>query len=169
MAGWHHWLDGRESEWTPGDGDEQGGLECCDPWGCRELDMTERLNWTPLWTSSPPCSSVHRFLKQEYRSRLPASFLKGSFWIRNQNHIFCGFCITDRFFNRWAIRVNPYSFVNKACPQRVLRKAINIQKLQMINYTSIDFKLSFLLIIKAVPLEYCHFSWWYWHRKYELL
>ena len=30
MAGWHHWLDGRESEWTPGDGDEQGGLACCD-------------------------------------------------------------------------------------------------------------------------------------------
>ena len=27
MAGWHHWLNGRESEWTPGDGDEQGGLQ----------------------------------------------------------------------------------------------------------------------------------------------
>ena len=31
-AGWHHRLDGRESEWTPGDGDEQGGLVCCDSW-----------------------------------------------------------------------------------------------------------------------------------------
>jgi len=30
MAGWHHWLDGRESEWTPGVGDRQGGLACCD-------------------------------------------------------------------------------------------------------------------------------------------
>ena len=30
MAGWHHWLDGRESEWTPGVGDGQGGLACCD-------------------------------------------------------------------------------------------------------------------------------------------
>ena len=46
MAGWHHWLDGHESEWTPGDGDEQGGLACCDSWGCKESDMTERLNWT---------------------------------------------------------------------------------------------------------------------------
>ena len=110
-----------------------------------------------------------RFLKQEYRSRLPTSFLKGSFWLRNQNHIFCGSCIAGRFFNHWAIRVNPYSFVNKACPQRVLRRAINIRILCMTNYTSIDFKLSFLLIIKAVPLEYCHFSWWCWHRKYELL
>ena len=46
MAGWHHWLDGHESEWTPGDGDGQGGLVCCDLWGCKESDMTERLNWT---------------------------------------------------------------------------------------------------------------------------
>ena len=45
MAGWHHWLDGRESEWTLGVGDGQGGLACCDSWGCKELDTTE-LNWT---------------------------------------------------------------------------------------------------------------------------
>ena len=48
MAGWHHWLDGRESEWTPGVGDGQGGLACCDSWGCKESDTTERLNWTEL-------------------------------------------------------------------------------------------------------------------------
>ena len=48
MAGWHHWLDGRESEWTPGDGDGQGGLVCCNSWGCEESDKTERLNWTEL-------------------------------------------------------------------------------------------------------------------------
>ena len=48
MAGWHHWLDGRESEWTPGVGDGQGGLACCDSWGRKELDMTERLDWTEL-------------------------------------------------------------------------------------------------------------------------
>ena len=45
MAGWHHWLNGRESEWTLGDGDGQGGLACCDSWGRRESDTTERLNW----------------------------------------------------------------------------------------------------------------------------
>ena len=48
MAGWHHWLDGRESEWTPEVGDGQGGLACCDSWGRKESDMTERLNWTEL-------------------------------------------------------------------------------------------------------------------------
>ena len=46
MAGWHHGLDGRESEWTPGVGDGQGGLVCCDSWGCKESNTTERLNWT---------------------------------------------------------------------------------------------------------------------------
>ena len=48
MAGWHHWLDGRESEWTPGVSDQQGGLACCDSWGLKELDTTERLNWTEI-------------------------------------------------------------------------------------------------------------------------
>ena len=46
MAGWHHWLHGCESEWTPGEGDGQGGLACRDSWGRKELDTTERLNWT---------------------------------------------------------------------------------------------------------------------------
>ena len=46
MAVWHHWLDGRESGWTPGVGDGQGGLVCWDSWGRKESDRTERLNWT---------------------------------------------------------------------------------------------------------------------------
>ena len=51
MAGWHHWLDACESEWTPGVGDGQGGLACCDSWGHRESDTTEQLNWTELMTA----------------------------------------------------------------------------------------------------------------------
>ena len=46
MAGWHHRLDEHESEWTPGVGDGQGGLACCDSRGRKESDTTERLNWT---------------------------------------------------------------------------------------------------------------------------
>ena len=47
--GWmHHWLNGRESEWTPGVGDAHGGLVCCDSWGHKELDTIEWLNWTEL-------------------------------------------------------------------------------------------------------------------------
>ena len=48
MAGWHHQLNAHEFEWTAGDGDGQGGLACCNSWGHKELDMTERLNWTEL-------------------------------------------------------------------------------------------------------------------------
>ena len=46
MVGWHHWLDGHESEQALGVGDGQGGLACC--WGCKELDTTEQMNWTEL-------------------------------------------------------------------------------------------------------------------------
>ena len=48
MAGWHHWLDGHESECTSGVDDGQGGLAHCNSWGCKESDTTERLNWTEL-------------------------------------------------------------------------------------------------------------------------
>ena len=48
MAGWHHRLDGREFEWTPGVGDGQGGLAWCDSWGRKESDRTEQLNCTEL-------------------------------------------------------------------------------------------------------------------------
>ena len=59
MAGWHHWLNGRESEWTPGVGAGQGGLACCDSWGLKELDTTERqLNW-------PEATKMNYFCGQE--------------------------------------------------------------------------------------------------------
>ena len=48
MAGWHHWLNRCESEWTPGVGDGQGDLAYCSSWGRKESDTTERLNWTEL-------------------------------------------------------------------------------------------------------------------------
>ena len=47
MAGWHHWLYGPESEWTPRVGDGQGGLACCDSWGHKE-NRTRLSNWTEL-------------------------------------------------------------------------------------------------------------------------
>ena len=48
MAGWHHQLDGHEFGWTPGASDGQGGLGCCNSWGHKESDTTERLNWTEI-------------------------------------------------------------------------------------------------------------------------
>ena len=95
IAGRHYQL-GREFEWTPGVGDGQGCLACCNSWGHKESDTTERLNWTELnWTERglamllhecmlghirlcvTPWTVAHQvllsmeFARQEYWSRLP--------------------------------------------------------------------------------------------------
>jgi len=93
MAGWHHWLDGRESQWALGVGDGQGGLACCDSWGHKESDTTERLIWSdliqpwrtpfPIWKQSVVLCPVltvaswpaYRFLRRQVRwSGIPISF-----------------------------------------------------------------------------------------------
>ena len=48
MVRWLHRLNGHGFGWTPGVGDRQGGLACCNSWGCKESDTTEQLNWTEL-------------------------------------------------------------------------------------------------------------------------
>ena len=60
VVGWHPCLDGHESEQTQGVNEGQGILERCNPWGCKELDMTERLknNSNPLNNYSFPSSSA---------------------------------------------------------------------------------------------------------------
>ena len=50
MVGWYHGLNGHEFEQTPGDHEGWGGLACCSPWGCKESEMTWRLNKRLLWT-----------------------------------------------------------------------------------------------------------------------
>ena len=64
MAVWHHWLNGHEFEWTPGVGDGQGGLACCDSWGRKESDTTEHLNSTderPQLHSTNPEKPIEQF------------------------------------------------------------------------------------------------------------
>ena len=71
-AGWHHQLNGHEFGWTPGVGDGQGGLACCDSWGHKESDMTERLNWTDdffcLLIKTWPCKYVNFRLPERFKS-----------------------------------------------------------------------------------------------------
>ena len=88
MAGWHHRLDGHESEWTLGVGDGQGGLVYCNSWCLKESDMTERLNWTELkqeaelrtlvflgeWKHFPPL--ILSVAKDLLSARVKVSFLK---------------------------------------------------------------------------------------------
>ena len=44
MVGWHHQLNGHESEQTLGDSEGQGILVCCSRWGCKEVDRTQQVN-----------------------------------------------------------------------------------------------------------------------------
>ena len=74
MAGWHHQLDGCEFEWTPGVGDGQGGLACCDSWGRKESHTTERL----IWSDNYSHRAVHH---------IPMTYLFGThlYWVINFN------------------------------------------------------------------------------------
>ena len=60
MAGWHHWLDGRESEWTLRVGDGQGGLACCDSWGCIVGHDWAELNHLGSLATSEWCISKRK-------------------------------------------------------------------------------------------------------------
>ena len=62
MAGWHHRLDGHESEWTLGVGDGQGGLACCDSWGWTRLSNWTELNWRSRNTEMGGPSSIEQAL-----------------------------------------------------------------------------------------------------------
>ena len=75
MVGWDHWLDRDEFEQAMEFGDGQGSLACCSPWGCRESNMTEWLNWctfmfiTVLFTivkkwKQPKCPSIDEWMKE---------------------------------------------------------------------------------------------------------
>ena len=58
MVGWHHWLNGHEFMQAPGVGEGQGSLVCCSPWGHKESDTTDWLNWTELELYSLLCASL---------------------------------------------------------------------------------------------------------------
>jgi len=51
MLGWHHWLNGHESEQTLGGSEEQGSLPCCSPWGLRVGHnwVIEHQTWPRRW------------------------------------------------------------------------------------------------------------------------
>ena len=90
MAGWHHWLDGRESEWTPGVGDGQGGLFCCDSWGCEESDTTEWLIWSDL---NPLVIYHNTYIQNTETENYKCPFWGRKYGIRNES-LFkkeCGF------------------------------------------------------------------------------
>ena len=118
LVGWHHRLDGHEFEWTPGVGDAQGGLACCNSLSRKESDMTERLNWTELnWNSevalSGPTlcdpmdhsllgSSIHEIFQARVLEWVAISFSRRSFWPGDQTQV------SHRCLTIWATREAPF-------------------------------------------------------------
>ena len=72
-VGWHHWLNGHEFEQAPRVGDGQGSLACCSPWGHKESDMTEWLNWSEL--------AKKKYSFQNSRSSIILQRIEGWIWM----------------------------------------------------------------------------------------
>ena len=78
-VGWHHWLSGYEFEQAPGVGDGEGSLACCSPWGRKESDTTEWLNWTE--GERLPRSMACPQLLVQYKTVFP--------WWQHPTSLFC--------------------------------------------------------------------------------
>ena len=95
MAGWHYWLDGPKSQWTPGVGDGQGDLACCDSWGRKESDMTERLIWSdPRHLQSLLCfrhlfPKTCKFVVLYVPGAFHTSALMYQYWVHDLNTTSC--------------------------------------------------------------------------------
>ena len=83
MAGWYHWLDGHKSQWTLGVGG-QGGLACCSPWGRKELDTTEWLNWILSFGNTWQCSDRQplKYRLSWLRQLVLTDFLFSGIWVK---------------------------------------------------------------------------------------
>ena len=100
MAGWHHWLDGHEFGWTLGVGNGQGGLACCNSWGCKESDTAERLNWTELNNQG----ALFMSLFAAYVSSLEKCLFK-TFSFKKK-YIFCAFSSSVQFSSDIGIHIS---------------------------------------------------------------
>ena len=85
MVGWHHWLNGHESEQAPGDGEGQRSLACCSPWGQKE--STQLWEWTTIEHNNLPLRKnlpKWFYKKGEQKSGACLGYLK-EFNLRNVN------------------------------------------------------------------------------------
>ena len=89
MVGWHHQLNEHEFDQAPGVGDGQGSLACYSPWGHKELDMTEQLNWTDVFPTQ-----IYRQFNTKMITRLrksgnlaPSDFESPASYLHNLHHL----------------------------------------------------------------------------------
>ena len=127
MAGWHHWLDGCESEWTLGVCDGQGGLVNCDSWGRKEVDTTEQLNWTELITKEDGSTGEHQLNISVVLHRK----LKKK---KNKHHHRILFlkCVWDDLINSNRIPSKVRIIINRVCHRHTLLKNLSMYHTLMV-------------------------------------
>ena len=103
MVGWRHWLNGHEFEQTLGVGDGQGGLECYSPWGHKELDTTEWLNWTDKYIYTYKIST-------NYQTKLYDGFIFSNVWYGYSLSIFILFLPLFPIHPKLHLFLDVYSF-----------------------------------------------------------
>ena len=82
MVGWHHQFNRNEPGQTPGDGEGQGGLKCCSPWGCKELDTTyQQNNHHP---ASEGSKHVQKKKKKKNSSWFGTDWHSGIHWVHQE-------------------------------------------------------------------------------------
>ena len=106
MAGWHHRLNGHEFEWSPGVGDGQGGLACCDSWRCKESYMTEPLNWTELNQTTFVSSCIPHVIYLKW----PMPQVLGPYVTEP-----FGLSVCSSFFKPFWVGLTIYSLLKKDC------------------------------------------------------
>ena len=110
IIGWHHQLNGHEFEQAPGVGDGQAGLACCSPWGHKELDVTERLNWSTI------CLSIHLLMDiRAVPSRIVESYYNCTFIILRTHHTVFHGGFTILHFHVQCTRVSISPYPHKTC------------------------------------------------------
>ena len=82
LVGWHHQLNGHESEWSLGGSEGQGSLECCSPWSHKESDVTEQLNKNNLLSMRFNYSLIILTQKTQCLSRNVLILLRLISWCR---------------------------------------------------------------------------------------
>ena len=95
MVGWQHWLNGHGFEQAPGVGDGQVSLACCSPWGHKELDTTEQLNWLKKFLHK---SKVHKCAVKNFRCN---NLYEDSFMNRLLNDLNVNFGRLTYILNTW--------------------------------------------------------------------
>ena len=118
MVVWHRRRDGRELEQTPGDGEGQGSLACCSPWGCKESDRTEWLNsnninkmiimiWSLVFQVPSMTISPHPQLVFQ-----PLALQKNTTWLIAINTYSFKGLPSVVYYSKWVIRTNSFTSYN---------------------------------------------------------